>query len=48
MDVEELDKIKKTLLVILKERNQRSEIALPGLVRWQPEEVESNDSFQSL
>ena len=46
MDVEELDKIKKTLLVILKERNQRSEIALLGLVRWQPEEVESNDSYE--
>lgn len=41
VEEEELDKIKKTLLVILKTRNQPSEIALLGLVnRWQPDEVE--------
>ena len=47
MELEGLSKIKNTLLVILRERNQPSEIALLGLVnRWEPEEVESNDSYE--
>lgn len=47
MDAEDLQKIKCTLLVILKERKQPREIALLAMVnRWEPEPVESNDSYE--